>query len=279
MIALYVDDLLIVGNFKNEIQHIKKELNSRLEMKDLGEARVILGIEIFRDGLNRKLFIGQQEYTKQVLKRFNMTNARSILTPMDKSTFACLHTEGEQAPLNIPYRQAVGSLIYLVSCTRPDLAFSVSKLSQFLENPSSHHWSAVKRVLRYLWTTQDHGIEFNGSNGLEAIGYSDSDNAGCTLDRKLTSGYIFLLAEGAIKWKSKKLSIVATSSNEAEYIANCMASKDAVWLSRLMAYLHVEDKKLPITIHIDNNGAKTIAHNATVNDRIMHSDVQYHYVR
>ena len=99
------------------------------------------------------------------------------------------------------------------------------------------------------------------------------------MERKSTSGYIFLLERGAISWKSKKQSIVATSSFEAEYVANRMTSKEAVWLSRLMADLHAEDKKLPITIHIDNNGAKTIGHNVTVNDRTKHIDVQYHNVR
>ncbi len=98
-------------------------------MKDLGEAKVMLGIEIVRDRPNRKLIITQHEYATQVLSRFNMTNTKFTVTPMDKASFSSLNKEGEPASPNIPYREAVGCLIYLVSCTRPDLAFSVHKLS------------------------------------------------------------------------------------------------------------------------------------------------------
>ena len=119
-------------------------------MKDLGTAKVMLGIEIIRDRKNRKLFISQQQYITEILKRFNMNESRTVSTPMEKSSLSELDAIDEKALKNTPYRQAIGSLIYLVSGTRPDLAFGVTKLSQYLENPQKNHWTAVKRVLRYL---------------------------------------------------------------------------------------------------------------------------------
>ena len=279
IVALYVDDLLILGSCKSEIAVIKGELSARFEMKDMGAAKVMLGIEITRDRASRKVFIAQQEYITEVLKRFRMESTRTVSTPMDKSTLVQLDAPGEQVGPNVPYRQAIGSLIYLVSCTRPDLAFTVRRLSQYLEKPKQQHWTAVKRVFRYLHSTRHQGILYNGKQGVDVIGYADSDYAGCTSSRKSTSGYVFLLAGGAVSWKSKKQTVVATSSCEAEYIASCVATKEAIWLSRLLADLQKQAKPKPITIRVDNNGAKDLALNATINERSKHIDVQYHFVR
>ena len=127
---------------ENEIATLKGELGKRFEMKDLGPASVILGIEIKRDRQARKLWISQREYTQEVLSRFHMKDCRSVSTPMDKSTLHELNTEGELASENVPYRQAIGSLIYLVSCTRPDLALTVRRLSQHLDKTLDKHWTA-----------------------------------------------------------------------------------------------------------------------------------------
>lgn len=192
IIALYVDDLLIVGNCKSDIDKIKGELSKRFEMKDLGPASVMLDVEIMRDLSNRKLWITQREYTSEVLSRFEMQNCTTVSTPMDKTTLAMLDQENDPAPSNTPYRQAIGSLIYLVTCERPDLAFTVRRLSQYLENLKIHHWNAVKRALKYLWSTRNHGKLYEGSQCADLEGYADSDYAGDTVNRKSTSGYVFL---------------------------------------------------------------------------------------
>ena len=119
-------------------------------MKDLEPAKVMLGIEISRDRKNRKLIISQQQYIDEILKRFNMSESRTVSTPMEKASLSELDKENEKAPENTPYRQAIGSLIYLVSGTQPDLAYCVRKLSQYLDNPQKNHRTAVKRVRRYL---------------------------------------------------------------------------------------------------------------------------------
>lgn len=197
IIALYVDDLLILGNCQADIAEIKDELNKRFEMKDLGPASFMLGIEITRERAKRKVWITQRDYTSEVLNRFRMKDCRAVSTPMDKSTLGTLDSESDHASENIPYRQAIGSLIYLVSCTRPDLAFTVHRLSQYLANPKDYHWTAVKRALRYVWTTRNHGILYDGSQSASLTGYADSDYAGDTGTRKSTSGYVFLMAGAA----------------------------------------------------------------------------------
>lgn len=122
---------------------------------------------------------------------------------------------------NVPYRQEVGSLIYLMTDTRPDIAYAVGKLSKFLDNPLQSHCMAAKRVMRYLSGTRSYGIRFDGKQGVEVMGYSDSDYAGCLQSRKSTTGYVFLLAGGAVSWKYKLQSTTATSTCEAEYMACC----------------------------------------------------------
>ncbi len=276
LIGLYVDDLLIAGSNKKKIHQIKKELTSRFEMKDLGAARVMLGIEITRDRANRQLLISQSEYTLTILARFGMENSRSVATPMDRPGSST--TENNSA-VAVPYRQAIGSLMYLMIGSRPDIAFAVGRLSQHAEHPSHEHWVSVKRVFRYINGTRDFGILYDGNRPLVTEGYADADWAGCRESRKSTSGNIFLVAGGAVCWRSKKQTCVATSTCEAEYIACCLAAKEAVWLSRLLADLTNSKNPQPITINVDNIGAIDTAYNASINQKNKHIDIAYHFVR
>lgn len=278
-IALYVDDLLLVGTSKSKIDFVKGEFKKRFEMKDLGPVKVMLGIQISRDRPNRKLFISKQEYIEQILSRFGMETSRPVKTPMEKLIFSSSSNISDLAAADVPYRQAIGSLIYLVTNTRPDIAFTVGQLSKHPENPSQSNWASVKRVLRYLAGTRAHGILFDGKKGFEIQGFSDSDYAGSIEDRKSTSGYIFLIAGGAISWKSKKQATIATSTCEAEYMACCTATKEAVWISRLIADILQKTNPEPVTIGIDNNGTIFLANNPAINERSKHIDVQYHFVR
>ncbi len=244
-------------------------------MKDLGPARVMLGIESTRDRANRQLFISQSEYTPTVLARFGMEKSRDVNTPMEKPGST---SESSPAAEDVPYRQAIGSLMYLIIGSRPNLTFAVGKLSQHSESPSHENWIAVKRVFRYINGTKDFGILYNGNKSLRTTGYADADWGGCRLTRKSTSGNIFLVAGGAVCWRSKKQTCVATSTCEAEYIACCLAAKEAVWLSRLLADLKNLSPR-PITIQVDNDGAIETAYNASINQKSKHIDLSYHYVR
>ncbi len=278
IIALYVDDLLLIGNSKFMIDKLKGEFKNRFEMKDLGAVAVMLGIEVNRNRSTQKVYISQKEYTEHVLNRFGMKQSRPVTTPMERPN-SKLKFEPDDMPADVPYRQAIGSLIYLVTGSRPDIAYAVSKLSQFLDKPLNSHWIAVKRVLRYLAGTRTHAIMYDGARGIKVEGYSDADYAGCIESRKSTSGFIFLIAGGAVSWKSKKQSNTATSTCEAEYMACCATTKEAVWLSRLISDILFSENPEPITIRIDNAGTIYLADNPAINERSKHIDVQYHFVR
>ena len=247
-------------------------------MKNLAPANVMLGIEVRRERTNRKLFMSQSEYIKEILNRFGMSDSKYVATPRDRSYSELV--QQESAPENdVPYRQVIGSLMYLIIGSRPDLAFAIGKLSQHPESPSNFHLISAKRVLRYLNSTRDYGILFNGNKPLTSDGFSDADWAGCKISRKSTSGFLFIIAGGAVSWRSKKRTCVATSTCEAEYIAKCMAVKESIWLSRLLSDLENNPEPSPIVLGVDNNGAIETAKNASVNQRNKHIDLQSHFVR
>ena len=181
------------------------------------------------------------------------------------------------------YRRAVGSLMYLMLCTRPDIAYAISQLSRFAANPSEKHYAALKRLFRYLKGTSDYGLAIDTQNQLDTlIVYTDA-NWGRDNDRSSTGGYVFMFAGTAISWKSKRQATVALSSCEAEYIAESEAAKEAIWLQRLLGQLRVDrtQSSTPelVTIFGDNRGALALAKNQMYHARTKHVDIRYHFVR
>ena len=278
LVALYVDDLLIAGDDRSVIDSIKGEFMSRFRMKDLGEAHEFLGIRIIRDRSKGVLYVTQTSYINKVLSRFAMANSKPCATPMDANFTRSISSEDKIAN-DVPYRQAIGSLMYLMIGTRPDIAYAVGKLAQFCDRPLIEHWVGVKRVLRYIRGTSDFGIKFVSNNDTNPTGYCDSDWAGCTKSRKSTEGYIFLLAGGAVSWRSKKQSVIATSTCEAEYIAAFAGTKEAIWLSRLISEMLGSTNISPITLYIDNQGCIKSAQGTDINQRNKHIDIRFHFVR
>ena len=178
------------------------------------------------------------------------------------------------------YQAAIGSLNYAAIATRPDISAAVGKLSQFMKGPTNEHWVGVKRILRYIRGTLDFGLKFcaKDSDDFTLLGYSDSDWAGCVDSRKSTSGQIFLLGGCAISWRSKKQSIVALSSTEAEYVALCEAAQETTWLRNLLHDIGLQQEQ-PTTVFEDNQGALALAHNPRDHPRTKHMDVKYHFIR
>jgi hypothetical protein len=198
-LVLYVDDILLASNNIGLLHETKKFLTKNFEMKDLGDASFVLGIRILRDRSRGILGLSQRSYSDTVLDRFSMKDSKPGDTPISKgdkfSLKQCPSTDPEKAEMRkFPYASAVGSLMYAQVCTRPDLAFIVGVLGRYLSNPGIQHWTAVKRVMRYLKRTKDFMLTYRKSDNLEIIGYSDSDFAGCPDSQRSTSGYIFLLA-------------------------------------------------------------------------------------
>ncbi|KAK6123908.1 hypothetical protein DH2020_042351 [Rehmannia glutinosa] len=178
----------------------------------------------------------------------------------------------------IPYASAVGSLMYAQVCTRPDIAFVVGMLGRYLSNPGMDHWKAAKRVMRYLQRTKDYMLTYRKSDQLEIIGYSDSDFAGCQDSRRSTSGYIFLLAGGAISWRSAKQTLVASSTMAAEFVACYEASNHGIWLRNFVTGLRIIGN-INVPIFCDNISAINIAQNPVHHNRTKHIEIRHHFLR
>lgn len=284
-ILLYVDDILIACRVLSKLTSIKKELSSLFCMKDIGQAEYILGLQITRDRANRTLTLCQSQYIDTIVKRFGMEDSHPESTPcalgLDlRKAVGEMKAEEAEKMRNVPYSSAVGAIMYAMLGTRPDIAYAVSVLSQFMHDPRLEHWKAVKRVLRYLKGTRDHKLVYDGGEFPYFHGYTDSDWANDKADRRSTCGYVFFLHGGAINWRSRKQHSVALSSLEAEYVAACEAGRDAAhWRSFLSELGSPLLQPGPITIHCDNQGAIALAKNPEHHDRSKHIDIQYHWVR
>ncbi|GJU90796.1 retrotransposon protein, putative, ty1-copia subclass [Tanacetum coccineum] len=243
-LILYVDDILIMGNSIPMLQDVKSYLGKCFAMKDLGEAAYILGIKIYRDRSRRLIGLCQSAYIEKILKRFHMENSKRGSIPMqDKLRLS--KSQGASTPAelkrmqSVPYASAVGSIMYAVRCTRPDVAFAQNITSRFQQNPGDLHWTTVKNILKYLRNTKDMFLVYGGDlkRELRVSCYTDAGYLTDADDLKSQTGYVFVLNGGAVDWKSAKQSIFATSSAEAEYIAAYDASKEAVWVRKFISGL------------------------------------------
>lgn len=217
---------------------------------------------------------------RKILDRFGMQDCKSRETPCEPKLMYTENAEKMQEPRK--YREAVGSLIYLSTCTRPDISFVVSKLSQHFSDPSIEHWNTVKHVFRYLKGTTEQGLYFR-RNDTEKLGlrvYSDADWASDSADRRSTSGYCASLNEGSslISWKTRKQQTVALSTCEAEYMALASAVQECLYLEQLLrgidAYEYAQTK-----VYEDNQGAIALARNPVNRQRCKHIDIKYHFIR
>jgi hypothetical protein len=275
-LLVYVDDILIAGKDKAQVNYIKKELLTRFEGRDLGEVTSFLGINITRDRKTKTIKLDQSGMIESILKQFGLEEAKTKTTPLS-AAIKLSKNEGE--PLDkakFPFGTLVGKLMFLTVATRPDLAYAVGTLARFISDPTLVHWQAAKGVLRYLAHTSTKGITYRGSN-LALIGYCDADYAGDPDTRKSTTGYVFVLNGGAISWSSKRQPTVAASTTEAEYMAAASSVKEGLWLRKLFNSLD-----LPITtvdINCDNQSAIKLLKNPVFSVRSKHIDVVHHFAR
>lgn len=226
--------------------------------------------------------LSQQGYIERVLAKFNMQDCKPQMIPADPNlelhSLQCSSEDGEaQKTLNAPYRDAVGSLMFLAVVTRPDIAFAVSQVSRFLHNPSEIHWTAVKRIMRYLAGTKSFGIRYQGDND-ELMIYSDADFAGDIATRKSTTGYLSMLAGAPVTWSSHRQGCVSRSTTEAEYIAASTAAQEIMWLRTMLTELQVTSNE-PTTLLVDNQSAIRLMKNSEHHKLTKHIDVKYHYIR
>ena len=248
---------------------------------DLGPANWLLGIKITRDFEAQTTSLSQSSYIDSILTRFNFTDLKPFATPMDPSVqFSkdqCPQTLEESAKMSkVPYREAIGSLNYCAVAMRPDIAFSVSLLAQYMEDPGRTHWEAVKRIFHYLLGTKDWKLVYRGTNdGLK--GYADADGSSQE-HRHTISGYVFLMNGGAISWSSKKQTLVTLSAAESEYVAATYAAKEALWLCRIIGEIF-QPLKRPMTLYSNSQSAIALTKDGSYHARTKHIDIRYHFIR
>ncbi|GJR48932.1 retrotransposon protein, putative, ty1-copia subclass [Tanacetum coccineum] len=233
-LILYVDDILIMGNNIPRLKEVKDYLGKCFSMKDLGEDAYILGIKIYRDRSKPLIGLSQSAYIDKILKKFNMHNSKKGYLPMEVkhelSNEMCASTPEEVAYMKkVPYASAVGSIMYAVRCTRPDVAFAQNLVSRYQQNPGKLHWVAVKHILKYLRNTRDMFLVYGGKpdTELNVTGFCDASWQCDKDDTKSQTGYVFVVNGGAVDWKSKKQTTIAMSATQAEYMAASEAAMEA----------------------------------------------------
>ena len=217
--VIYVDDILLIRNDVETLSNVKKWLAEQFQIKDLGEASYILGIQIIRDRKNKLLALSQASYIDKVIARFSMQDSKKGLLPTRHgiilSKEQCPKTPKEEEDMRLnPYASAISSLMYAMLCTRPDICYAVRIIGRYQPNLGMSHWIVVMPILKYLRRTRDYMLVYSGGD-MNPIGYIDSDFQSDKDSQKSTSGSIFTLGGGAVVWRSIKQSSIADSTMEA----------------------------------------------------------------
>jgi hypothetical protein len=275
IVCLYVDDMLIFGTNMLGVCETKKYLASVFKMKDLNEADTILGIKVKRHSEGYALC--QNHYIEKVLLKYKHLNVKEVNTPFD-SNYKLVENTG-RAIAQLEFASAIGSMMYAMHCTRPDIAFAVNRLSRYTSNPSAEHWKAIARVLGYLKKTKDLGLYYSGYPAV-LEGYSDANWVTSVGDNKSTSGWIFTLGGGAISWASKKQSCISHSTMESEFIALASAGKEAEWLRNMLYDIELWPQPMSaISIYCDSQATMSKAYSKIYNGKSRHISLRHEYVR
>jgi len=274
VLIVYVDDMIITGDDEEEISRLQKALATYFEMKNLGEIKYFLGIEVARS--REGILLSQRKYVLDVLTEVGMLECKPVDTPIVQNHR--LREYPDQTPTNKGrYQRLVGKLIYL-SHTRPDIAYAVSVVSQFTHNPSEDHMDVVVRILRYLKASPRKELMFSKNSHLEISGYTDADRAGSISDRKSTSGYFMFVGGNLVTWRSKKQKVVALSSAEAKFRGMAKGLCQLLWIRKLLTELgfaHTSEMEL----FCDNKSAIAISHDPVQHDRTKHVEVDRHFIK
>ncbi|CAL1401524.1 unnamed protein product [Linum trigynum] len=273
VLLVYVDDIIVGGDSRKDIEQVKTALSKEFKIKLLGPLKYFLGLEVNRN--ENGLDVCQRKYCIDLLKDTGYLESKGCKTPID--TKVKLTSQGTLLENAESYRRLVGRLHYL-TITRPDIAFAVQQLCQYQKSPCSEHIEAACRVLRYLKSSPDQGIHFGNQAELKLTEYSDSDWASCPDTRRSITGYCTMLGSSLITWKTKKQTTVSRSSSEAEYRALAHLVCEVEWLKRLLTELTVE-VPLPITVYCDNRSAIHIAENPIFHERTKHIEIDIHVTR
>jgi len=286
IVAVYVDDIVIAASTLQLVNEVKNTFKGRFQMKDLGAISTLLGCRIIQNTTLSTLTMDQSFNAKNILKTFSHMSSEVPMSSATNLTTADspITQEDKDLMLKFPYRQAIGSLLWLAGGTRPDLSYAVAQVARFSCNPGMVHWKAIVKIFRYLQGTINLGIKFststieNLSTHITITGYADSDHGRCIDTRRSITGYMFLMSNGPISWQSKQQTSVALSSMEAEYMALCAATQEAIWLRMVMNDFN-RDYNDSIVISDDNQSCIDYTKNPTAYKRTKHIDQRYHFVK
>ncbi|KAL1218311.1 Retrovirus-related Pol polyprotein from transposon TNT 1-94 [Cardamine amara subsp. amara] len=276
IVSLYVDDLIYTSNSEAILVSFKSSMMMEFSMTDLGRMKYFLGVEVTQD--EQGIFISQKKYAMETLNKFGMEDCNPVKNPTVPGCKLTREGAGELVNPTL-FKKLVGSLRYLTA-TRPDLIYSVNLVSRFMESPTEQHMLAAKRILRYIQGTTGFGIQYRREYGAKEklVGYVDSDYAGDEDDRRSTSGYTFMIGNGAVSWASKKQSIVTLSTTEAEFVAAANGACQAMWLRNILTEVGF-DQGSGTTLFCDNSSTIKLSKNPVLHGRSKHIHVRYHFLR
>jgi hypothetical protein len=272
-LLLYVDDIVLTASSTTLLRRLIDSLHREFSLKDLGELHHFLGVSVLRttDGF----FLSQRQYTEDILTRAGMINCKSCTTPVDTSSK--LASTGPPVDSATDYRSIAGALQYL-TFTRPDITYAVQQACLHMHDPREPHANLLKRILRYLKGTLDHGLQLHRTSVVSLTAYTDADWAGCPDTRKSTSGYGVFLGDNLVSWSSKRQQTVSRSSAEAEYRAVANAVAESCWLRQLLAELHRPLRQATV-VFCDNISAVYLSTNPVQHQRTKHVEIDLHFVR
>ncbi|XP_040379776.1 uncharacterized mitochondrial protein AtMg00810-like [Oryza brachyantha] len=273
LIQIYVDDIIFGGSSHHLVAKFSETMSREFEMSMMGELTYFLGLQIKQT--EEGIFMHQTKYSKDLLKKFDMVDCKSIATPISTTATLGPDEDGEAVDQR-EYRSMIGSLLYLTA-SRPDIHFAVCLCARFQASPRTSHRQAVKRILRYIKSTLEYGLWYSRSSILSIRAFSDSDFAGCKIDRKSTSGSCHFLGTSLVSWSSRKQSSVAQSTAKAEYVAASSACSQALWMISTLRDYGLSFSSVPLLC--DNTSAINIAKNHVQHSRTKHIEIRYHFLR
>ena len=279
----YTDDTNGALNNDEEIKRRKEEIAKVWEIRDVGGTEYFLGMRVQQDLKLGTVRLTQRPYWEHVLNRFSLTHITPRNTPLPVGIVLDNNmspkTDSERKLMNDkPYRPVLGSVMWGQLATRPDLAFSVSLLARFQSNPGIDHWKALLHVVGYIKNTIDFGLTYSRDSEISPMAYVDADYGGCRDTRRSTSGYVFIMAGGAVTWSSKRQATIALSTVEAEYVAMSRCAQQMLWMHSWLSEAEIE-YTLPGVIKGDNRGAIALTKNTRDHGKVKHIDMRHHYIR